>query len=178
LELLKEIAPHVTRVTVIFNPATAAAGSGANFLRMVEAAGPSFAIEVSAGQVHDVAEMERTIAAVASDPNSSLITLPDIFLTTHRDLMIELTARYRVPAIYQYRYFVAAGGLISYGPSAIDQFPRAAGYVDRILSGDKPTDLPVQAPVKFELAVNLRTAKALGLTIPDKVLALADEVVE
>ena len=178
LELLKEIAPHVTHVTVMFNPATAAAGSGMNFLRMVEAAAPSFAIKVSAGQVHDVAEIERTIATVARDPNGSLITLPDIFLTAHRDLMIELTTRYRVPAVYQYRYFAAAGGLISYGTSAIDQFPRAAAYVDRILRGVRPADLPVQAPVKFELAVNLRTAKALGLTIPDRLLAFADEVIE
>jgi putative ABC transport system substrate-binding protein len=176
LELLKEIAPRVTRVTVMFNPATAPYGS--YFFRLVEAAAPSFAMEVSAGHVHDVAEIERVVAAVARDPNGGLINLPDIFLAVHREVTIGLTARYRVPTIYQYRYFVTSGGLISYGPDVIDQYRRAAWYVDRILKGAKPADLPVQAPVKFELAINLQTAKALGLRVPWFLQQRADEVIE
>ena len=177
LELLKEIAPRITRVTVMFNPATAP-GGGSYFLRLLEAAAPSFAVEVSAGRVHDVAEIEHVVAAAARDPNGGLINMPDIFLAVHRELTIELTARYRVPTIYQYRYFVTSGGLISYGPDVIDQHRRAASYVDRILKGAKPADLPVQAPVKFELVINLKTAKALGLDVPLHLQQRADEVVE
>jgi putative ABC transport system substrate-binding protein len=177
LELLKEIAPRVARVTLLFNPATAP-GGGMHFMRLVEAAAPSFAVEVSAGRVHDVADIERVVAAVAREPNGGLVSLPDIFVTVHRELTIELTARYRVPTVYQYRYFVARGGLMSYGPDVIDQYARAALYVDRILKGAKPADLPVQAPVKFELTINLKTAKALGLTIPESFLPRADEVID
>ncbi len=177
LELLKEIAPRVAHVTVLFNPATAP-GGGLYFLRLVEAAAPSFAVKVRAGRVHDVAEIERVVAAVADDPNGGLISLPDIFLAVHRKLTIELTARYRVPTIYQYRYFTASGGLISYGPDVTDQYARAAAYVDRILKGAKPSDLPVQAPVKFELAINLKTAKTIGLDVPPMLLARADKVIE
>ena len=122
--------------------------------------------------------VEDVIAAVAREPNGGLMSLPDVFLTVHREQIIELTGRYRVPTIYQYRYLVTGGGLIAYGPDVIDQYVRAASYVDRILKGAKPSELPVQAPVKFELDINLKTAKALGLTVPDKLLALADEVIE
>jgi ABC-type uncharacterized transport system substrate-binding protein len=176
LELLKEIAPRVTHVTVMFNPVTAPYAP--HFFRLLEAAAPSFAMEVSAGHVHDVAEIERIVAAVARDPNGGLINLPDVFLAVHRELTIELTARYRVPTIYQYRYFVTSGGLISYGPDVIDQYRRAASYVDRILKGAKPADLPVQAPIKFELVINLKTAKVLGLDVPLHLQQRADEVIE
>jgi putative tryptophan/tyrosine transport system substrate-binding protein len=152
LQLLKEIAPRVARVTVMFNPVTAPSG-GLDFLRLVEAAAPSLAVEVSAARVHDVAEIERVVAAVAREPNGGLINLPDIFLVVHRELIIELTARYRVPTVYQYRYFTASGGLMSYGPDVIDQYAQAASYVDRILKGEKPSDLPVQAPTKYELVI-------------------------
>jgi putative ABC transport system substrate-binding protein len=163
LELLKEIAPGIVRVTAMFNPTTSPAG-GLNFLPIAEAAAASIAIELKAAAVHDVAEIERVIAAVAREPNSGLVPLPDIFLNVHRELIIEQTTRYRVPAIYQYRYFVTGGGLISYGPDVIDQYALAASYVDRILKGQKPADLPVQLPTKYELVINLKTAKALGLT--------------
>jgi putative tryptophan/tyrosine transport system substrate-binding protein len=177
LELLKEIAPGIVRVTVMFNPTTSP-GGGLYFLRLAEAAAASIAIELKATAVHDVADIERVIAAVAREPNSGLFPQPDIFLNVHRELIIELTARYRVPTIYNYRYIVTAGGLISYGPDVIDQFARAASYVDRILKGQKPADLPVQNPTKYELVINLRTAKALGLTIPESFLLRADEVIE
>jgi putative ABC transport system substrate-binding protein len=177
LQLLKEIAPRVARVTVMFNPVTAPSG-GLDFLRLVEAAAPSLAVEVSAARVHDVAEIERVVAAVAREPNGGLINLPDIFLVVHRELIIELTARYRVPTVYQYRYFTASGGLMSYGPDVIDQYAQAASYVDRILKGEKPADLPVQAPTKYELVVNLKTAKALGLDVPPLLQQRADEVIE
>jgi putative ABC transport system substrate-binding protein len=124
------------------------------------------------------AEIERAIAAIASVPNGGLINPPDIFLVVHRELIIELTARYRVPAVYQYRYLAASGGLISYGPDVIEQYRLAAGYVDRILKGEKPSALPVQAPVKFELVINLKTAKALGLDVPLQLQQRADEVIE
>jgi ABC-type uncharacterized transport system substrate-binding protein len=161
----------------MFNPVTAPSG-GLDFLRLVEAAAPSLAVEVSAARVHDVAEIERVVAAVAREPNGGLINLPDIFLVVHRELIIELTARYRVPTVYQYRYFTASGGLMSYGPDVIDQYAQAASYVDRILKGEKPADLPVQAPTKYELVVNLKTAKALGLDVPPLLQQRADEVIE
>jgi len=177
LGLLKEIAPGIARVTAMFNPATAP-GGGLHFLRLAEAASSSIAVELKAGPVHDVAEIERVIAALAQAPAGGLMPLPDIFLTVHRELIIELTMRYRVPTIYQYRYFATGGGLVSYGPDVVDQYLRAASYVDRILKGDKPADLPVQAPTKYELVINLKTAKALGLTIPESFLIRADEVIE
>jgi putative ABC transport system substrate-binding protein len=177
LELLKEIAPSIVRVTAMFNPTTSP-GGGLNFLRVVEAAAASIGIELKATAVHDVAEIERVIAAVAREPNSGLLPLPDIFLNVHRELIIELTARYRVPTIYQYRYIVTAGGLISYGPDVINQYALAASYVDRILKGQKPADLPVQNPTKYELVINLKTAKALGLDVPWFLQQRADEVLE
>ena len=135
-------------------------------------------IEVKAARVHDVAEIEHAIVAVASEADGGLINLPDVFLVAHRELTIELTARHRVPTIYQYRYFASSGGLMSYGIDAIDQYTRAAEYIDRILKGAKLADLPVQAPTKYELVINLKTAKALGLTVPPSLFAIADEFIE
>ena len=177
LQLLKEIVPGVARVTLMFNPVTTP-GGGSDFLRFTEAAASSIGIEVKAARVHDVAEIERAIVAVAGEANGGLINLPDVFLVVHRELTVELTARHRVPTIYQYRYFASSGGLMSYGPDVIDQYTRAAEYIDRILKGAKPADLPVQAPTKYELVINLRTAKALGLDVPPMLLARADEVIE
>ena len=151
---------------------------GLYFLRLAEAAASTVAIDLKASPVHDVAEIERVIAAVGREPNGGLFPLPDIFLTVHRELIIELTAHNRVPTIYQYRYFVTSGGLISYGPDVIDQYARAASYVDRILNGEKPGDLPVQNPTKYELVINLKTAKALGLDVPRFLQQRADEVLE
>ena len=177
LGLLKEIAPHITRATAMFDPATAP-GGGSHFLRLAEAAAPSLAVELNAGPVHDVAEIERVVADVAREPNGGLMTLPDVFLNVHRELIVELTTRYRMPANYTYRYFVTGGGLISYGPDVIDQYVRAASYVDRILKGEKPADIPVQAPTKYELVINLKRAEALGLKVSPTLLSRADEVIE
>jgi len=177
LQLLKDVVPSIARVTLMFNPATAP-GGGSDYLRFAEAAASSMGIEVNAARVHDVAEIERAIVAVAGDANGGLINLPDVFLVAHRELTIELTARHRVPTIYQYRYFASSGGLMSYGVDVIDQYTRAAEYIDRILKGAKPADLPVQAPTKYELVINLKTAKALGLEIPRDLLLVADEVLE
>ena len=147
-------------------------------MQVTEAAALSAGVKVSAAPVHDVTDIERVIAAVASEGNGSLISGPDLFLNSHRDVTIELTARYRVPAIYQYRYFATEGGLISYGSDVLDQYARAAEYIDRILKGTKPADLPAQAPTKYELVINLKTAKALGLDVPLHLQQLADEVIE
>ena len=177
LQLLKEIMPSVARVTLMFNPTTTP-GGGSDFLHFAEAAASSMGIKVQAARVHDAAEIERAIAAAASEANSGLINLPDVFLVVHRELTVELTARHRVPAIYQYRYFASSGGLMSYGPDVIDQYTKAAEYIDRILKGAKPTDLPVQWPTKYELVINLKTANALGLNVPQHLQQLADEVIE
>jgi len=166
LQLLKDVVPSIARVTLMFNPATAP-GGGSDYLRFAEAAASSMGIEVKAARVHDVAEIERAIVAVAGNANGGLINLPDVFLVAHRELTIE-----------QYRYFVASGGLMSYGIDPIDQYTRAAEYIDRILKGAKPADLPVQSPTKYELVINLKTAQALGLEIPRDVLLVADEVIE
>jgi ABC transporter substrate binding protein len=168
----------VARVTVMFNPATAPYRAGSDFLRVAQAAAPLLGMEVKAAHVHDVAEFEPVIAAVAREGNGSLICLPDIFVTVHRGLTIELTARYRVPALYQYRFFTDSGGLISYGPDVFVQYARAAEYIDRILKGAKVSDLPVQAPTKYELVINLKTAGALGLDVPEQLLQRADELIE
>jgi putative tryptophan/tyrosine transport system substrate-binding protein len=177
IQLLKEIAPSLAQVTVMFNPATAP-GGGLDFLRFAEAAAPSAGVQVRAARVNDASDIERAIAAVARERNGGLINLPDVFLVVHRRLTIELTARYRVPAIYQYRYFAASGGLISYGPDVLDQYSKAAEYIDRILRGEKSANLPVQAPTKFELVLNLKTAKGLGLDVPWILQQRADEVIE
>ncbi|HXQ84027.1 MAG TPA: ABC transporter substrate-binding protein [Xanthobacteraceae bacterium] len=175
LELLKEIAPNVKRVAILRDSASS---SGIGLLAAIQSVAPSFGVEFSPVGVRDAAEVERAVAAFAREPNSGLIVLASGLSIVHRDLIIALAARNRLPAVYSLRLFVADGGLISYGPDTIDPYRRAAGYVDRILKGEKPADLPVQEPTKYELAVNLKTAKALGLAIPQAVLARADEVIE
>jgi putative ABC transport system substrate-binding protein len=175
LELLKEIAPGVTRAAVL-RDASVASGSGQ--FGVIQAMATLLGVEVSPIDPREAVEIERAVAEFASKPNGCLIMTPTVFSTTHRELIISLAARHRLPAIYPFGYFVHHGGLISYGPDIIDQYRRAAGYVDRILKGEKPADLPVQAPTKYELVINLRTAKALGLDIPATVLARADEVIE
>jgi putative ABC transport system substrate-binding protein len=175
LELLKEIAPGVTRVATILNPVQS---PQVKMLRAIETVAPSVGVLLTAAGVCDAAEIEPAIIAFAREPNGGLIVMPNPVTIGHRELIIALAARHRLPVVYAYRYFVADGGLISYGPHFVDQYRQAAGYVDRILKGEKPADLPVQAPTKYELAINLRTAKALGLEVPPMLLALADEVIE
>ena len=175
VELLKEIAPDVSRAAVLRDPTIA---SGIGQFGAVQAAAPSLGVELSPVDVHDEHEIERAITAFARLPNGGLIVTAAPLASRHRDLIIALAARLRLPAVYPSRYFVTAGGLIYYGPDLIDQYRRTAGYVDRILKGEHPADLPVQAPNKFELAVNLKTARALGLAMPPTVLARADEVIE
>jgi ABC-type uncharacterized transport system substrate-binding protein len=175
LEFLKEIAPETTRVAVIFNPDNPALSGQ---LRSVEAAGPNLAIQVAAKPARNAEEFERAISAVAAEPNGGLLVLLDFVTLAHRDLIIRLAAQHRLPAGYTLRVFPASGGLISYGVDSLDLFRRGASYVDRILKGAKPADLPVQQPIKFELVINLKTAKALGLTVPPMLLARADEVIE
>ncbi|MEA3071434.1 MAG: hypothetical protein QOD29_2880 [Alphaproteobacteria bacterium] len=176
LELLKGIAPHLVRVSLMFNPPTAPYGPG--FLRSFETAAQSFAVKPIGALIHDPAEIEGTMSVLGSGADGGLIVLPDAFTDVHREQIIALAARHRVPTIYGYRYFTAAGGLISYGPNSADMYRRAAAYVDRILKGEKPADLPVQRTATFELAINLKTAKALGLNVPANLLALVDEVIE
>jgi putative tryptophan/tyrosine transport system substrate-binding protein len=177
LEMLKQVAPGIARAAVIFNPKTAP-GGGSFFLGPFEQLAPSFAIAPMAARVENADEIASTIAEVARAPGGSLVVMPDAFMTVHRQLIILLSARHALPAIYPYRYQAAEGGLLSYGVDDIDLMRRAAPYVDRILKGEKAADLPVQAPIKFELIINLRTAKVLDLTVPPTLLALADEVIE
>jgi putative ABC transport system substrate-binding protein len=176
LELLKEIAPHVARVAMLFDPAMATFAE--IYLNSFKAAAASFGVEAIAAPVHDTSELESVVAAQAHEPNSGLIVVPDSFFNVHRAEITLLAARYRLPATYPYRQFSEVGGLLSYGFDRLDNFRRAAGYVDRILKGEKPADLPVQAPTKFELVVNLKTAKALGLDVPFLLQKRADEVIE
>ena len=175
LELLKEIAPKMTRAAVLRDvaDATAIGQFGA-----VKGAAPSFGVEISAIGVRNAAEIERGITAFAREPNGGLIVLPVPTTVIHRNLIIKLAGQHRLPAVDNSRYWIAEGGLVSYGPDVLDQYRRTAGYVDRILNGTKPADLPVQAPTKYELVINLKTAKALGLDVPTTVLARADEVIE
>jgi putative ABC transport system substrate-binding protein len=175
LELLKEIAPGVTRAAVLRDPAVA---SGSGQFGVIQAMASLLQVEVSPIDPREAPEIERAVTAFASKPNGCLIITPTVFSTTHHELIISLAARHRLPAIYPFGYFVHYGGLVSYGPDIMDQYRRAAGYVDRILKGEKPADLPVQAPVKYELVINLKTAKALGIDIPATVRARADEVIE
>jgi putative ABC transport system substrate-binding protein len=175
LELLKQLAPGVTRVAVLRDSATA---GGIGQFAAIQSVAPSFSMTLSAVDVRDAAEIKDTVRAFAHEPNGGLIVPLSGLAISHRDLIVALAARHRLPAVYAYRPFVTGGGLISYGPDLVDQYRRAAGYVDRILKGEKPADLPVQAPTKYELVINLKTAKALGLTIPPGVLAIADEVIE
>ena len=175
LELLKEIAPGVTRAAVLRDPAIP---TGPAQFGVIQAAAPSLRVEVIPVNVRDAGEIERAVAAFALSGKGGLIVTASALASRHRDLIVTLAARHKLPAIYPYRFFVAAGGLISYGPDLVDQFRHAAGYVDRILKGEKPADLPVQAPNKYELAINLKTAKALGIYVPPSLLARADEVIE
>jgi putative ABC transport system substrate-binding protein len=174
LELLKEIAPGMTRVAVLRNAATPS-GPGVG---VIQAVAPSLRVEVNPVNVRDAGEIERAVAAFARSSNGGLIVTASPAATLHRDLIVTLAARHKLPAVYPFRYYVTAGGLISYGPDEIEQYRQAAVMVDRILKGEKPADLPVQAPTKYDLVINLKTAKALGLEIPATVLARADEVIE
>jgi putative tryptophan/tyrosine transport system substrate-binding protein len=176
LELLKEIAPRVTRVAFLFNPATAPYAE--YFLNSFRAAAASFAVEGIATPVRDSSELESVVAAQAREPNGGLIVMPESFLNTHRVEITSLAARYRLPAVYAFRFFTEFGGLLSYGNDFIDNYRRAATYVDRMLKGEKPANLPVQAPTKYELVINLKSAKALGLDVPPMLLGRADEVIE
>jgi putative ABC transport system substrate-binding protein len=175
LELLKEVAPSTTRAAVLRDPAIA---SGLGLFGAIQTAAPSLGVEVSAVNVHDAGEIERTVAAFARSYKGGLIVTGSPLVEVHRDLIATLAARLKLPAIYPNRIFVAGGGLASYGPDFDNQHRQAATYVDRILKGEKLADLPVQAPTKYELAINLKTAKALGLTVPPSLLARADEVIE
>jgi putative ABC transport system substrate-binding protein len=175
VELFKEIAPRVTRVAVLRDSAISA---GIGQFGAIQSVAPSFGVEVSPVSVRDAGEIERAIGAFARSPNGGLIVTASALSFIHRDLIITLAARHELPTVYFERSLVAAGGLISYGANQIDQYRQAAGYVDRILKGEKPADLPVQAPTKFELVINLKTAMALGLTVPSTLLATADEVIE
>jgi len=175
LELLKEVAPHVTRVGVIRDP-TVSASIGQ--LGAIQSVAPSLGLELRSLGGRDANDIERTVTEFAAELNSGLISLAIPLTANHRSLIITLAARHRLPAIYPFRFFIPEGGLISYGPNSIDPYQRAAGYVDRILKGEKPADLPVQAPTKYELAINLSTAKTLGMIVPPSVIARADEVIE
>ncbi len=176
VELLKEIAPRVARVAFLFNPATAPYAE--YYLSPFKAAAASFALEGIASPVRDTSELESAIAAQAHAPNGGLVVMTDSFLVTHRAEITSLAARYRLPAVYPFRFFIELGGLLSYGNDLVDNFRRAATYADRILKGATPNELPVQAPVKFELVINLKTAKALGLDVPLHLQQRADEVIE
>ena len=175
LALLKEIAPGVTRAAVIRDPAITA---GIGQFAAIQSVAPSVGVDVSAVNVRDAGEIERAVAAFASSSNGGLIVTGSALSQVHRDLLVTLAARHKLPAVYWDRSVVTSGGLISYSSDYVDQFRRAAGYVDRILKGEKPAELPVQAPTKYELVINLKTAKALGLTVPPSVLARADQVIE
>ena len=175
LELLKEIAPHVTRAAVIRDPAIAA---GLGSWGAIQSVAPSLGVELRPLGVRDAGEIERVVTAFARSSNGGLIVTGSALAIVHRELIATLAARHRLPAVYPLRLFVTVGGLISYGPDSIDPYRLAAGYVDRILKGEKAADLPVQAPTKYELVINLKTAKALGLEVPPTLLARADEVIE
>jgi putative ABC transport system substrate-binding protein len=175
LELLKQIAPSVTRVAVLRDPDLS---SGIALFGAIQNAAQSLGVEVRPTIMREAGEIERAIAALARSGNGGLIVAPSASASVHRNLIISLAAGLKLAAIYPYRYMVAQGGLMSYAPDTVDQFRRAAGYVDRILKGEKPADLPVQGPTKYELAINIRTAKALALTVPPTLLASADEVIE
>jgi len=175
LELLKQIAPSVTRVAVLGDPSTP---TGPAQFGAIQAVAPMLRVEVSAFNKRDASEIEHAITAFAQSPNGGLILTAGGPAFVHRDLIISLAARYKLPAVYYERFFVAAGGLLSYGPDRIDMYQRAAGYVDRILKGEKPAEMPVQAPTKYQLVINLKTAKALGLEVPAHLHQIADEVIE
>jgi len=175
LEVIKEIAPRVTRAAVLRDPVITA---GIGYLAAIHALAPSIGVQVTPIDVRDTSDLARAVAAFARTPNGGLIVTADPAAIAHREAIITLAARHRLPAVYPYRHFVEDGGLMSYGIESADQFRRAAGYVDRILRGEKPGDLPVQQPTKYELVINLKTARALGLEVPDTLLSTADEVIE
>jgi putative ABC transport system substrate-binding protein len=175
LELLKEVAPRVTRAAVLRDPALP---EGIGQFAVIQSVAPSFRVEVSPVDIRDAGELERGVTAFARSTNGGLIVTSSAFANVHRELIVTLADRHRLPAVYSFRRFVAGGGLISYGADSIDPHRLAASYVDRILKGEKPADLPVQAPTKYELVINLKTAKALGITVPPTLLARADEVFE
>jgi putative ABC transport system substrate-binding protein len=174
VELLKEIAPGVARAALLFSPKT----HTGQFFNAIDTTASSIGVQPVRAPVQEPAELESAVVALGRDPAAGLIVMPDAFMTVQQDLIITLAARHRVPTIYPYRFYVPGGGLVSYGSDLMDIYRRAAAYVDRILKGEKPGDLPVQQPTKFELVLNLRTAKALGLTVPPTLLARADEVIE
>jgi putative tryptophan/tyrosine transport system substrate-binding protein len=176
LELLKEMAPRVTRFAVVFNPDTSTIG--AQLSRSADTAAQKFAVELLDAEVRQPADIETTIAALTREQHGGLIVAPDGFTTTHRKLVLDLAARHQLPAIYPYRYYAADGGLMSYGVDIFAQYRQAAGYIDHILRGDKPADLPVQQPTKFVLVINLATAKSLGLEVSETLLATADELIK
>jgi putative ABC transport system substrate-binding protein len=176
MELLKEIAPRVARAALLFNPATGPYFE--YYVKSFNSAAASFGVEAIIAPAHDMSEVESVVAGLAREPNSGLIVLNEEFTITHRAEITSLAARYRLPAVYPYRYFTSLGGLLSYGPDLTDNFRRAVPYADRILKGAKPSELPVQAPVKFELMINLKTAKSLGLDVPLHLQQRADEVIE
>jgi putative tryptophan/tyrosine transport system substrate-binding protein len=175
LELLKGIAPQVARVAIIYNPQTA---PYAGALRSIEAAAPIFAVQTIAMPIQDAGTIEKAIAASAREINPSLMVLPDVTTTVHRELIVKLAGQHRLPAIYPWRHFVTAGGLMTYAVNLPALWRRAASYVDQVLRGEKPANLPVQQPTKFELVINLTTAQALGLTIPASILSLADDLID
>ena len=174
LELLKRLVPNITRIAYLFNPNTAPL----LYAKAVVTAAPLLSVKSIPAAVHNAVEIERALEQVARESYSALLVLPDLFNATNRQSIIALAARHRLPAIYPFRYFVASGGLISYGTEVLDTYRQAASYVDRILKGERPSDLPIQQPTKYELVINLKTAKALGLTVPNTLLAAADEVIE
>ena len=175
LDLLKQIAPHVTRAAIVRDPAIS---SGIGQWGAIQSVAPLVGLELSPVSVEDAGEIERAVTAFAGSANGGMILTGSALAIVHRNLIIALAARHKLPTVYYDRYFVAAGGLVSYGPDFIDQFRRAASYVDRILKGEKPADLPVQAPTKYETVLNLKTARAIGLDVPTTALARADEVIE
>ena len=177
LAILKEMVPQLVRIAIMYNPNSVPAG-GKFFSRPFIESATKLKVRPITAEVHDKAEIENAVTTLGRESGSGLILVPDNFMSVHRDLIISLTAQFRIPAIYPYRYFAEAGGLVSYGVHAIDQFRRASEYVSRILRGAKPEDLPVQAPTKFELVINLKTAKALGIVIPKILLAGAEQVIE
>jgi len=177
LEVLKEIAPQVRRAALLFNPQTAPYVAE-YYQRPFEAAAPSFGVQAMAVSVRQMAEIEAAIGDLAREPGGGVVVPPDNFSYVHRGLIFTLAARHRVPAVYPFRFMAREGGLVSYGVDLGETFPRAAEYIDRILKGTRPADLPVQAPTNFELAINLKTAKTLGLDVPPTLLARADEVIE
>jgi len=175
LELLKQLAPRMTRAAVLRDPGI---DSGIGQMAAIQGAAPTFGVELSTISLRDAAEVEGAIANFAQVANSGLIVVAGAGANVHRNLIVALAARYRLPAVYPFRFFVSGGGLLSYGPNSVEPFRRAADYVDRILKGEKPADLPVQNPTKHEMVINLKTARALGLAVPQSLLASADEVIE